>query len=214
MLKELFEELQAVYESSNQGEVATSAFALAPKSTKSVTTVFVNRDGGCLWYTLNSNDDKEPIPSDHCLYGTVTGVANAWSTPANPKYPPSLKLKVYVTGIDNNAYMIYCGMETAFGKGLVKSLNAFSTSELKETLALGVKASEQDEKVVFAQVSKADGSYRKSDQETPLDAQYSSLCVKLGQPSTGFENEVPSVAPPSKVSVAPVVDYDGDEIPF
>lgn len=210
MLQELYNELQSVFGDVKSPGVS-AAFRPSPKS-GGTTTVFVAREDGQAWYTLDDNGNKNYIPIDMCLYGAVTNIDEAMSNPSNSKYKPSRKLKVYVTAADGQSYMLYCGFDTAFGKSLVKGLNAFSRSQL-QSVAIGLTLSDQDEKVVFANVLTQEGSWEKSDNTTDIDTQYSSLRSKLGVPSK--DSKPQTKAAPKKVGVKPVVDSPNlEDIPF
>ena len=211
MLKELYDELSALYGSTGS---ADSDFGPAPKS--GLTTVLIAREGDVCWFTLDASGGRVVIPNDVSLFGTITKVEDVMSTPSNPKYPPSRKLKVYLTGRTGTPYMLHLGFETAAGKSLVKSLNALSVSQLNN-VAISVKPSDSDEKVVFVNATTAEGEWQRSDNETDIEVQYNSLRAALGQTIKESTATVATAAAPKKVPVKSVNESFGPgdaDIPF
>ncbi len=188
MLQDIYNELKALYDSEDSSSIS-SGLVPFPASAGGITTVFVERSADGCWFTLDDNNERSYIPDTNGIRGALTDVKEV--TTESMGYEPKQKLKFYIS-TDSGTYMIYCGKDTSFGKSLVKGLAAYTMSELKD-IVVGVKPSDETvgkgAKVVFARVVRGDGSYNRTDNDTPVDVQLNGLYSKLGLKSPELSDD-------------------------
>ena len=178
MLQELYNELNEVFGKTSNSS-GSSGIITMPQSSGGVTTVFIERsDKGC-WYVLE-DDERDYISEDSGIRGRVSEIKVELYEPEG--YEASQKLKVYIAA-ESTTYMLWTGVNSSFGKSLIKGLNTLTYAELQDVV-IGVTPSKDTKgkgaKVVFANVVLPDGSWKRSDGETPIDTQLSQLRQKLG----------------------------------
>jgi len=155
MLKELYEELKCIYGTDGKADAATG---LVPKPTGGGNKfIFVARDKDSLWHTL-SDAGPETISSELVLRGKLVKLEAHLQQ--SEKYGDKMKLRASVETAQGT-YILQSGIETAFAGSLLRSLAVYSSEELQD-ICIGVTPSKDDEKIVFAQVCKGDGSWNRS----------------------------------------------------